>query len=127
MHLFRRGRSKLRKLSKVASTLRGACAVFPFYEGPTAIAVEAGEESGRLRTSPPSPRGGTALHWAARWGNVEVVRVLLQHGADLRARASKRRNGGGGSSGKEKSWPAIEEAPPRPQATLAGEPKEREA
>ena len=101
--------------------------MFPFYEGPTAIAVEAGEESRRLRKSPPSPRGGTALHRAARNGHVEIVRVLLQHKADPRARASKRRNGGGGSSGKEKSWPAIEEAPPRPQTTMAGEPKEREA
>ena len=94
-------------------------------KGPTAIAMEAGERA------PPKvaavPRGQTALHGAASHGHVEVVRVLLQHGADPRARASKRRNGGGVSSAKEKSWPAIEEAPPRPETKMAGEPKEREA
>ena len=32
----------------------------------------------------------TPLHIAARWANVEVVRVLLEHGADINARGSDR-------------------------------------
>ena len=62
---------------------------------------------------PQRPRGGRPRAAAARGGSGRAPQ--------------KRRNGGGVSSAKEKSWPAIEEAPPRPEPTMAGEPKEREA
>src|SRR5688500_20123664 len=37
-------------------------------------------------TDEPGQEGGTALHWAAFHGNVEMVREILRHGPDLTLR-----------------------------------------
>lgn len=77
--------------------------------------IEAGAKVNTLKSK---PLGGTALMYAAEWKKLEVIELLLAHGADPNVRSNPAKVEPKPKKKKKKS--ALEKAAPGPKASFGG-------